>query len=176
MESIVKDQEYDDIFALDEEESNETQSAKYLLFNLGGELYGINIADVTEIIEMQKITQVPDMPDFIKGVINLRGKVIPVMDLRLRFSMTEQEYGDRTCIIISKVDDSSLGMIVDTVAEVHDILAADIEQPPGFSNNGAEVYIEAIGKVDDQVAVLIDARKILLGQEIRGVKSQIDEG
>ncbi len=171
MGNVMEDQEYDDIFAAEEEEEAGAQSEKFLLFNLADELYGINIADVTEIIEMQRITAVPDMPGFIRGVINLRGKVIPVMDLRLRFGMEEREYDDRNCVIVSRIDAASLGLIVDTVAEVHDIRETDIEQTPSFSGNETENYIEGIGKVADQVAVLIDARKILQGKDLRTIKN-----
>lgn len=175
MSSFEKDQELDDFFDVEEEETT-THSEKFLLFNLSDELYGINIVNVIEIIEMQKITEVPDMPDFIRGVINLRGKVIPVMDLRLRFGMNEREYDDRNCIIISRIDTASLGLIVDTVAEVHDILLTDIEQAPNFANNGTENYIEGIGKVADQIAVLIDAHMILHGKDLKMTSPIIDKG
>jgi purine-binding chemotaxis protein CheW len=175
MSSILKDQEFDDFFDVEEEETV-THAEKYLLFNLADELYGINIINVIEIIEMQRITEVPDMPDFIRGVINLRGKVIPVMDLRLRFGMEEREYDDRNCIIVSKIDNASLGLIVDTVAEVHDILTSDIEQAPNFSNNGGENYIEGIGKVDNQIAVLIDAHMILHGKDLTMASNLTKQG
>ncbi|MCK4513684.1 MAG: purine-binding chemotaxis protein CheW [Spirochaetaceae bacterium] len=162
----------DELWADDDEEVG-TRKAKYLFFNLGDELYGINIMNVTEIIEMERITEVPDMPDYVKGVINLRGKVIPVMDLRLRFNMPEREYDDRTCIVVTAVDTASLGLIVDTVAEVHALAVADIEETPSFSGSAKDHYVEGIGKVGDRVTVLIDARKVLQGEEMRGIKSQI---
>jgi len=164
--------EFDDLWADDDEETG-TQKAKYLFFNLGDELYGINIMNITEIIEMEKITEIPDMPDYVKGVINLRGKVIPVMDLRLRFSMPEREYDDRTCIVVTAVDTASLGLIVDTVADVHALAAADIEETPTFSGAVKDHYVEGIGKVGDRVTVLIDARKVLQGEELQAIRSQI---
>ena len=164
--------ELDELWADDDEESD-TRKSKYLFFSLGDELYGINIMNITEIIEMERITEVPDMPGYVKGVINLRGKVIPVMDLRLRFSMPEREYDDRTCIIVAAIETASLGLIVDTVAEVHDIAAGDIEETPDFSGAVKDHYVEGIGKVGDRVTVLIDARKILQGEELQAVKSQI---
>ncbi len=162
----------DELWADDDEEVG-TRKAKYLFFNLGDELYGINIMNVTEIIEMERITEIPDMPDYVKGVINLRGKVIPVMDLRLRFNMSEREYDDRTCIVVTAVETASLGLIVDTVAEVHALAATDIEETPTFSGAARDHYVEGIGKVGDRVTVLIDARKILQGDELQAIKSQI---
>ena len=115
---------------------------------------------------MQKITEVPDMPEYIKGVINLRGRVIPVMNLRLRFGMEEKEYDDRTCIVVVEVDKSSMGFIVDTVAEVFDIPEVDIEPSPSFKeNNGRGHYISGIGKVENRVTILIDSRLILQEKE-----------
>ncbi len=155
-----------------EEEEDEARRCKYLFFNIGEELYGINIVNVIEIIEMQRFTEVPDMPDYVKGVINLRGKVIPVMDLRLRFNMPEREYDDRTCIIVSAIDTASLGLIVDTVAEVHDIAPENIEPAPRFAGSERDHYVEGLGKVGDRVSVLIDARKILHGKELQAIESR----
>ena len=162
----------DDLWADDDEEVS-ARKTKYLFFDLGDELYGINIMNVTEIIEMERITGIPDMPNYVKGVINLRGKVIPVMDLRLRFNMPEREYDDRTCIVVSAVDTASLGLIVDTVADVHALAAGDIEETPSFSGATRDHYVEGIGKVGDRVTVLIDARKVLQGEVLQAIQSQI---
>ncbi|WP_233143038.1 chemotaxis protein CheW [Marispirochaeta aestuarii] len=151
----------DDMFLVDDEDE-QYQENKYLLFNIGKEIYGINIMVVTDIIELQKITEVPDMPDYIKGVINLRGKVIPVMDLRLRFGMEPRAYDDRTCIIIVHVENTSIGFIVDTVSEVKDIRESDIDPPPSFKKHAArDRYISGLGKVDEEVRILLDVKKIL---------------
>jgi purine-binding chemotaxis protein CheW len=145
-----------------EEEGYNSQADKYLLFNLGREVYGVSIVNVTEIIEMQNVTEVPDMPAFVKGVINLRGRVIPVVDLRLRFGMSEREYDDRTCIVIASIRDTVMGFIVDTVAEVLDIPETDIEPPPSFRDeSGKGRYISGIGKVGSSVKILIDVNRIL---------------
>lgn len=144
---------------------------KYLLFQLHNEIYGINIADVTEIIEMQQITDIPDMPAFVKGVINLRGKVIPIIDLRLRFAMEERDYDDRTCIIIVKTKDRSFGLIVDTVTEVEDIPQEQISQPPSFkSEKIRENYISGLGKVGEQVLILLDVHSILRDETIQNIQ------
>ena len=161
----------EDIFLADDEDEN-TQADKYLLFSLGEEVYGIAIAHVTEIIEMERVTAVPDMPEFVKGVINLRGRVIPVIDMRLRFGMPERAYDDRTCIIIVNMASTSVGFIVDTVAEVHDIRESNIDPAPNFkSEDGREHYISGLGKVEDRVTILIDAQKILTGSEFESLPS-----
>ena len=166
-------QDEDELF-LEDEDGDNMGNSKYLLFNIGEEVYGIDIASVTEIIEMQKITDVPDMPSFIKGVINLRGRVIPVMDLRLRFEMPEREHDDRTCVIIVKIEDTSMGFIVDTVAEVHDIVEANIEPPPSFkSDNDRNHYISGLGKVDDRVTILIDTHRLLHDRELEGIAEPV---
>lgn len=157
----------------DEEEEETGRTTKYLLFRLGEELYGINIMNVTEIIEMQRITDVPDMPSYIRGVINLRGKVIPLMDLRRRFGMSDRDYDDRTCIIVTSIDQASLGLIVDTVAEVHDIPHDEVESAPSFSDSEKNHYVEGVGKLGDRITILIDARKILHGRELQAVTDQL---
>ncbi len=163
----------DDLMMITDEEDDNSQDNKFLLFNLGDEVYGIGILYVTDIIEMQKITEVPDMPNFVKGVINLRGKVIPIIDLRLRFGLPERDYDDRTCIIVVNVDSQAIGFIVDTVAEVHDIFDKDISPAPSFrSETGKEQYIWGLGKIDDEVKILLDVRKILQKDEFKKIKEK----
>jgi purine-binding chemotaxis protein CheW len=164
----------EDTTMLLDDEDIDTQANKFLVFHIGEEDYGIAIEHVTEIIELQKITEVPDMPDYVKGVINLRGKVIPVIDLRLRFEMEARDYDDRTCIIIVNINDTAVGFIVDTVAEVHDILEKDIEPPPMFKTaSGHERYISGMGKVGDDVKILIDVSKLIYEDEIEEIKQKI---
>lgn len=152
----------------------DAQANKFLLFNIAEEVFGISIEHVTEIIELQNITQVPDMPAYVKGVINLRGKVIPVMDLRLRFGMNERAYDDRTCIINVTISGVAVGFIVDTVAEVQDILEQDIEPPPQFkSDNGHHRYISGLGKVGDEVKILLDVNKILYREELEVINEKV---
>lgn len=173
MAHIAQEHDVADELWAEDDDDTKAGGSKYLLFYLGDELYGVNIINVTEIIEMQRITPVPDMPDYIRGVINLRGKVIPVMDLRLRFRMQERAYDDRTCIIVTSIEKSSLGLIVDTVAEVHDIHVDNIEHASKMPSSAGEQYVEGIGKLDDRVSVLIDARKILLGNDLQAVKDRL---
>ena len=145
-----------------EEPDEDTQANKYLSFRLGCESYGIGIGFVTEIIELQRISAVPDMPPSVKGVINLRGSVIPVMDLRLRFGMEERAYDDRTCVVIAAVRGQPIGFIVDTVEEVTEILAVDIEESPRFraaSRGGG--YVAGIGKAGGKIKLLLDVDRIV---------------
>ncbi len=147
---------------LEEEELLASEmDGKYLTFALGDEQYGISIRHVTEIIGVQHITGMPDVDDYVKGVINLRGKVIPVIDMRLRFGLEEADYDERTCIVVVNIEDSSVGLIVDTVAEVQAIDDEHIDQPPSVFSNEAKEYIEGLGRVDDQVKILLNTRKIL---------------
>ncbi len=141
-------------------EAENTQKDLYLTFQLGSEEYGMEIFYVTEIVGIQRITRVPGMPDYIKGVINLRGSVIPVMDVRLRFGMSERTYDERTCLIVVRVDDRSTGLVVDRVNEVSEIPASQIEPPPRTGGNSGE-YIHGMGKVNDAVKILLSMEKLL---------------
>ncbi|TYT74038.1 chemotaxis protein CheW [Desulfobotulus mexicanus] len=150
---------------------DETASAgKYLTFSLGEENYGIGILKVKEIIGMMPITSVPQTPDFMKGVINLRGKVIPVVDLRLKFSMPATDYTDRTCIIVVEVRGLSssiqMGCVVDSVSEVLNIKGEDIEPAPSFGTKLHTDYILGMAKMDGKVNILLDIDSILTTEEI----------
>lgn len=145
----------------EEDELEDTQEGKYLTFLLINEEYGLEIQYVTEIIGIQRITEVPDVPDYIKGVINLRGKVIPVMDVRLRFGAAVREYDERTCIIVIQVKGQPMGLIVDRVSEVLDIPKQDIEPAPGMRRSRENRYIQGMGKVGERVKLLLDVEKLL---------------
>lgn len=141
---------------------------KYLTFELANEEYGLEILKVREIIGVMDITTVPQMPHFVKGVINLRGKVIPVIDLRLKFGMPETEYNDATCIIV--VDIGTLtGIIVDTVQEVLDIDGRQIDAAPPLGSTVDNAFILGMGKVRDDVKILLDIRKVLTDDELAGL-------
>ncbi len=141
-------------------EQEDTQKGRYLTFNLEKESYGIEITHVTEIIGIQPITEVPELPDYIRGIINLRGKIIPVMDVRLRFRKNFKEYSDRTCVIVIDIMDLSIGLIVDSVSEVISIPDTEIVPPPEF-NHGGNRYVKGIGKVHGEVKLLLDCNKLL---------------
>ncbi len=137
-----------------------THGGKYLTFSLAGEEYGLEILKVREIIGVMDITAVPQMPPFIKGVINLRGRVIPVVDLRLKFGLEPAEYTDQTCIVV--VDTGTLtGVIVDTVQEVLDIDEAQIDPPPPLGAAVDTSFILGIGKVREDVKILLEIDKVL---------------
>jgi purine-binding chemotaxis protein CheW len=138
----------------------DTQKGKYLTFVLDNESYGIGINNITEIIGIQPITLIPELPDYIKGIINLRGKIIPVMDVRLRFKKPPREYNDRTCIIVVDINDLSIGLIVDSVSEVLRILDQDIVPPPNL-NKISNKYIRGIGKIDKEVKLILDCDKLI---------------
>ncbi len=146
------------------------KEGKYLTFSLGGEEYGIGILQVKEIIGMMSITSVPRTPDFVKGVINLRGKVIPVVDLRLRFSMPEADYTDRTCIIVVEMIGNSgefiTGIVVDSVSEVLNIRGEEIEPPPSFGTSLNTEYILGMAKLEGGVKILLEIDKVLSAGDI----------
>lgn len=147
-------------------ESEDAMEGKYLTFHMAGEDYGIEIRYVTEIIGIQNITEVPDMPSYIKGVINLRGKIIPVMDVRLRFNLPSREYDDRTCIIVVQFEDTVVGLVVDQVCEVANIPAEQIEPPPPSSTGASSRYIKGMGKMENEVKILLDIAKLLYDEEL----------
>ena len=160
----------------DDEDDEDTLANKYLCFKLSNEEYGIAIRHIIEIIELQKITEVPDMPGFVRGVINLRGKVIPVIDLRLRFHILEREYDDRTCIIVIHIDETLIGLIVDTVDEVLLISGDNIEEAPKFSSTSTkDRYVEGLAKVGETVKIILDVEKILYEKDLSVLKEEMSE-
>ncbi len=157
-----------------DEDDEDTQKNRYFTFQVGEEEYGLEIMHVIEVIGMQKITEVPDMPDFVKGVINLRGQVIPVMDVRTRFKMSPREYDDRTCIVVINIKDTAIGMVVDKVSDVIDIPEDQVDPPPKISRSAGSRFIKGMGKADDKVKILLDAGKLLYDEELEQVTSTID--
>ena len=156
-----------DLVEDDDMDEEDTQEDKFLTFIISKEDYGIEIRHVTEIIGIQSITAVPDMPPHVKGVINLRGKVIPVMDVRLRFGVEERPYDDRTCIIVININEQPVGLIVDRVLEVLDIPESEIEPPPriNMKKGKSNRFIQGMGKVGDQVKILLNANRLLYDEE-----------
>lgn len=144
---------------------------KLLIFALGTEGYGVSILKVKEIIGMLDITPVPRTPDFIKGVINLRGKIIPIMDLRMKFGMDQKEYDERTCIIVIEVNihgtQKLLGVVVDMVSEVVTISQDQIEPPPEYGSTGLDHnFILGIGKIKDRVVIILDIEDVFMCEEV----------
>lgn len=153
---------------------------KLLTFSLGSEGYGVSILKIKEIIGMMDITPVPKTPDFIKGVINLRGKIIPVMDLRIKFGMTEQEYNERTCIIVAEIiikgTQKLLGVVVDMVSEVVTISDNQIEPPPEYGASVEHNSILGIGKIKDRVVIILDIDEVFQSDEIVKMFENVKEG
>ncbi len=146
------------------------REGKYLTFSLDQEEYGIGILKVKEIIGMMRITPVPQTPDFVKGVINLRGKVIPVIDLRERFGMAPAAYTERTCIVVVEIDSPTgklhIGIVVDSVSEVVNIKSGDIEDTPAFGASLNTRYILGMAKTSGSVKILLDIDKVLRTEDI----------
>lgn len=143
------------------ETEEDTQRGRFLTFFLGKESFGMEIKYVTEIIGIQEITEVPELPAYIRGIINLRGKIIPVMDVRLRFKKEVIQYNDRTCVIVIDVDDVSMGLIVDTVSEVVSIPDESIVEPPRLGGISDNPYIKNVGMIDNQTQLLLDCGRLL---------------
>lgn len=146
---------------LDDEDEEDSQKDKFLTFHIANEDYGIEIAYVTEIVGIQTITEVPDMPSYVRGVINLRGQVIPVIDVRTRFNLQPRAYDDRTCVVVVNINSTSIGLIVDTVNEVLDIPPTQISPPPSIQAGGSGRYIKGMGKVAESVKILLDVNNLL---------------
>jgi purine-binding chemotaxis protein CheW len=153
--------------------TNDNRPGKYLVFHLGSEEFGIHVLKVREIVGIQDITGVPQMPAYVKGVINLRGKVIPVVNLRLKFGMEETEHTQRTCIIVVQLQGDTnsrlMGAIVDGVAEVLNLAAADIEDTPDFGPGVETPYFLGMAKMKDKVTILLDIDEVMSSQELHGL-------
>ena len=150
------------------------REGKYLTFSLNNEEYGIGILKIKEIIGMMPITTVPQTPEFVKGVINLRGKVIPVVDLRLRFGMDTIDYTERTCIIVVEIEGESgtvmIGIVVDAVSEVLNIKGEDIEETPTFGTKLNTEYILGMAKMEGGVKILLDIDRVLSAEEVSALE------
>lgn len=157
-----------------EDMEEDTQKDKYLTFTLDNEFFGIDILYVTEIIGIQLITPVPDLPVYVKGIINLRGKIIPVMDVRIRFKKEARVYDERTCIIVVDIGEISIGLIVDRVSEVIDIPEENISAPPHIGKHLHHGYVKAIGKIGEDVKLILDCEKLLSEEEIEKISEVIE--
>ena len=159
--------------------SCDDRGGKYLVFELGREEFGIRVLQVREIMGVQDITSLPQTPAHVKGVINLRGKVIPVVDLRLKFGLPEQEYTERTCIIVVQVNRGkrpiSMGIVVEGVAEVITLAASDIEDTPDFGGGAATPYLLGMAKVKGKVKILLEIDQVLIGQDMSGLDALMQE-
>jgi purine-binding chemotaxis protein CheW len=151
------------------------RAGKYLIFHLGAEEFGTEVLKVREIMGLQDITSIPQVPAHVKGVINLRGKVIPVIDLRLKFGMAAEEYTPRTCIVVVRTrqndEDLMIGMVVDGVVEVLNLAASDIEDTPDFGPGVTTPYLTGMAKIKGKVKILLDIDHVLSSAELDGLSS-----
>jgi purine-binding chemotaxis protein CheW len=157
-----------------ENNSPANRGGKYLSFALGREEYAIRVLKVREIVKLQHITSVPDTPQEVRGVINLRGKVIPVIDLRLKFGMPDPEYGQRTCIIVVEVGTNQhgpMGIIVDEVSEVLTLTESDTQDTPDFGNGVETPFLLGLAKVKDNVKILLDIDQVLMSSDLVGLSA-----
>ncbi len=162
--------EYDDDY-----DDEDTQKDKYLTFRVSDEEYGLEIKDIIEIVGIQKITQIPDVAEYLKGVINLRGKIVPVIDVRLRFGFPAKEYEERTCIVIVDAHSTHIGLIVDSVSEVVIIPAEQIDDPPHTTKGSKSKYIQGLGRLGEQVKILLNLDILLKDEDLVSIDSSIAE-
>jgi len=153
------------------------RAGKYLTFLIGKEEFGVGVLKVREIMGVQEVTAVPQTPAWMKGVINLRGKIIPVVDLRLKFGLDTIDYTERTCIIVVQVSSAGavlpMGIVVDEVCEVLTMSAGDIEDTPDFGSHVATDYILGMAKIKGKVKILLDIDRVLTTQEIHGLAAAL---
>lgn len=171
-ELLKKNEEKDE---LDELQEDDAQKGKFMTFQTGKEFFGISISYVNEIIAMQSIAPIPEVDDYIKGLINLRGKIIPVIDVRTRFKMEPSEYTDRTCIIVIDVKSTMIGLIVERIAEVDTIADDSIVPPPtlGRKEHEHNKYVYGLARTGDSVKLLIDPEKLIRQDDIETVLEDV---
>ncbi len=156
----------DEIEEIELDEDDETEEDKFLTFALGNESYALEIIYVAEIIGIQKITEVPELPEYVKGIISLRGQIIPVIDVRLRFEKPPREYDEWTCIVVVDLANMPVGLIVDSVSEVVRISADEIVPHPELNQSYNRQFVKGIGKVGSEIKLLIDCHKLLENDEM----------
>lgn len=165
-ENVAKTEKMSEVLEKLASENEDTLASMFLTFRLGKEHYGIEVRYVTEIVGIQKITEVPDLPAFVKGVANLRGQVIPVIDMRLRFNMEPRPYDERTCIVVVNINSMQVGLIVDTISEVRNIEDKQISPAPSNS----PPYVQGMAKIGDLVVILLEGQRILREHEIAALE------
>lgn len=160
-----------------EGEEEDTEKGKFMTFQTGKEYFGISISYVNEIVEMQPITAVPEVADYIRGLINLRGKIIPVIDIRARFKMEPVEYTDRTCIIVIDVKSTVIGLIVEQIADVDNIREDDIAPPPSLGRKDSEQnkYVFGLARTGGVVKLLIDPEKLIKEEDLEGLDANQED-
>lgn len=171
-EELEKNEETDELEGIEGEDS---QKGKFMTFQIGKEFFGISISYVNEIIAMQPIAAIPEVDDYIKGLINLRGKIIPVIDVRVRFKMEPAEYTDRTCIIVIDVKSTMIGLVVERIAEVDTIADESIVPPPSLGRKDHErnKYVYGLARTGETVKLLIDPERLIKQEDVEAVMDDI---
>lgn len=159
----------------EELDQDDDQKGMYLTFELDNEYYGLWIGYVTEIIGILPFTEVPELPAYVRGIFNLRGRIIPLMDMRLRFQKEFVDYDERSCVIVIDVLENTVGLIVDSVSEVISFEEQDIIEQPMLSSGVSNQFIKSIGKMANEVKLLLDCDKLLSNQEIEILNNEKDE-
>ncbi len=154
-----------------DDDGDEIQENQFLTFGIEKETYAIDLLNVMEIIRLIQITPIPETFNFIKGIINLRGKIIPVMDVRMRFNIPEKAYEDRTCIIVVSIKGLEMGLIVDHVTEVLEIPESQTDAMPSVSKSASQRFVRGIGKTDGGVKIILDLDKLLFDEEMEALKN-----
>lgn len=171
-EDLLKREEMDE---MDEMLEDDSQKGMFMTFQIGKELFGISISYVNEIIAMQPIAAIPEVEDYVKGLINLRGKIIPVIDVRVRFKMEPCEYTDRTCIIVIDVKSTMIGLIVERLADVDTIAEDSIAPPPSLGRKEHEhnKYVYGLARTGDTVTLLLDPEKLIRQDDIMAAMEEV---
>jgi purine-binding chemotaxis protein CheW len=160
------------LYGLDNQDSADNfdeMAGKYLTFWTDNQLFGIPISDVVQIVGVQKITPIPEFPDYAKGIIDLRGSIIPIIDVRLRLHKQEIPYNEHTCIIVTNIQKNLVGLIVDAVDEVTQIEDEKISEPPKIATDVTNSYLTGIAKLEEKVVLLLDSEKILRNEELADI-------
>lgn len=162
-----------DLLANGIQNSEDDISMKYLTFKIGGQFYGVSIENVISIIQIEPATPLPELPYYAKGIINLRGRVVPLVDVNLRFGRAEPEYDERTCIIIVDIDGVYVGFIVESVEEVKDVEDSRVSPPPRFSSGMENRYITGVYKDNNQMILLLNSRLLFSDEEFGLFESMV---
>ncbi|MEL7608361.1 MAG: chemotaxis protein CheW [Bacillota bacterium] len=154
-----------------EKEHDDAQHHRYLTFWVEKEIFGVDLLQVSEILEMRPITELPETPDFIRGMIKLRSQMIPVIDLRIKFAKKSAQYDDRTCIVVVKTKEITVGLIVDRVLDAITILPEDIVPPPQYGVDGQSQYISGVAKSKEQISILLCSERLFREDEMSNIKN-----
>lgn len=166
----------EEVECYDDDKNEDIRQGKYMTFQVGQDVFGIELKYVNEILQVQPITPIPEVDDYIKGLINLRGKIIPVIDVANRFGKEPFTYNDRTCVIVVEVKGVEVGLIIENIAEVVSIKEEDILPPPSISHSSIQnKFVHGIGKIGDQVKLLLDPVKLLSDDSLEFIDKQDSE-